>query len=309
MSTTDPNDRRPTLTIGHSPDPDDAFMWWPLDGAIDTGRFRFRAVPEDIESLNRRAVERGDLDITAISMHTYALTHGRYALTNSGASVGDGFGPKIVSAEPHGRAWLSTPGLTIAIPGERTTAFLATRLCIGREFGFVAMPFETIIDAVADGSVDAGVIIHEGQLTYRDAGLSLIADLGAWWKQRTGLPLPLGANAIRRDLDDRFGAGSMREVAGILGRSIEHALSHRDEGVAYAQRFARGLPAATTDEFISMYVNDLTVDLGEVGARAVERLLHDGARAGLCPDPGEIDLVFAQPRAESAGAPGKSIDR
>lgn len=297
-------DQRPTLTLGHSPDPDDAFMWWPLDGAIDTGRFRFRAVPEDIESLNQRAVERADLDITAISMHTYALVHERYALTSAGASVGDGFGPKIVSKDPHDRDWLKSPGLTIAIPGERTTAYLATRLCIGQPFDFVAMPFETIMDAVANGKVDAGVIIHEGQLTYHESGLSLIADLGAWWKERTGLPLPLGANAIRRDLDDRYGPGAMREVAAILSRSIEHALSHRDEGVAYARQFARGLPESITDEFISMYVNDLTIDLGDLGARAVERLLNDGAKAGLCPDPGKIDLVFPASAPETASASG-----
>ena len=287
-------DTRPTLTIGHSPDPDDAFMWWPLDGVIDTGRFRFRAVPEDIETLNRRAVEVGDLDITAISMHTYASVHDRYALTSSGASVGDGFGPKIVARQGHDRAWLKTPGLTIAIPGERTTAYLAARLCIGRAFGFVVMPFETIMGAVADGSVDAGVIIHEGQLTYGESGLSLIADLGAWWKERTGMPLPLGANAVRRDLDGRFGAGTMREVSGILGRSIGHALAHRAEGVAHAGRFARGLPDETTDEFISMYVNELTVDLGELGAGA-----------GLCPDPGVIDLVFPLTATETATGAGK----
>ncbi len=294
------HDQRPTLTLGHSPDPDDAFMWWPLESAIDTGRFRFSAIPEDIESLNKRAVEQGDLDITAISMHTYANVHDRYALTSSGASVGDGFGPKIVSRDPHDRDWLKTPGITIAIPGERTTAHLATRLCVGQPFKFVAMPFETIMSAVADGDVDAGVIIHEGQLTYQDAGLTLIADLGAWWKERTGLPLPLGANAIRRDLDDRFGPGTLQEVAGVLSKSIEHALAHRDEGVAYARQFARGLPEATTDEFISMYVNDLTIDLGTVGAKAVDRLLTDGAKAGLCPDPGEIDLVFPGSPLETA---------
>lgn len=295
------HDTRPVLTIGHSPDPDDAFMWWPLEGAIDTGRFRYQAVPEDIETLNRRAVEQGDLDITAISMHTYAAVSDRYALTSSGASVGDGFGPKIVARESHDREWLRTPGLTIAIPGERTTAYLATRLCVGQPFEFVAMPFETIMDAVQDGAVDAGVIIHEGQLTYSDAGLTLIADLGAWWKERTGMPLPLGANSIRRDLDDRFGEGTLREVAGTLSRSIAYALEHRDEGVAYAGQFARGLPEATTDEFISMYVNELTIDLGEIGANAVERLLRDGAAAGLCPDPGPIDLVFPLEAQETAG--------
>lgn len=283
-------------------------MWWPLEGAIDTGRFLFRAVPEDIETLNRRAVEAGDLDITAISMHAYASVHDRYALTACGASVGDGFGPKIIAREPHDRDWLRTPGLTIAIPGERTTACLAARLCLGRPFEFVVAPFETIMDEVARGAVDAGVVIHEGQLTYGDAGLSLVADLGQWWKERTGLPLPLGANAVRRDLDDRFGGGTMREVAETLGRSIAHALAHRGEGVAYARGFARGLPLETTDEFISMYVNDLTVDLGERGARAVERLLRDGAAAGLCPDPGAIDLVFPLTRTETATAAGKNAD-
>jgi len=299
--TTAGDDPRPTVTIGHSPDPDDAFMWWPLDGGIDTGRFRFKAVPEDIESLNRRAVERGDLDVTAISMHSYALVHERYALTSFGASVGDGFGPKIVAREPHKRHWLAEPGRTIAIPGERTTAYLAGRLCIGRPFEFVAMPFERIIDAVASGETDAGIVIHEGQLTFADAGLALVADLGAWWLERTGLPLPLGANAVRRDLDERFGPGATGEIAGALSRSIAHALANRDQGVEHAQAFARGIPRTTTDEFISMYVNELTIDLGDRGARAVERLLRDGAEAGLCPDPGPIELVGPPTPLGSAG--------
>ncbi len=281
------------LTIGHSPDPDDTFMWWPLQGAIDTSPFRFVAVSQDIEALNRRAVESADLDVTAMSFHTYAHAHGRYALTSCGASVGDGYGPCVIARGGRGRDWLSTPGLTFAVPGERTSAFLALRLLLGRPFRFVAMPFREVIPAVARGDADAGVLIHEAQLTFEAESLGLVVDLGAWWKERTGLPLPLGANALRRDLDQRFGPGSASRVAAILRRSIEHALGAVPAGVEHAAASAPGVPRETTARFISMYVNDLTVDLGDRGLAAVRRLLREGAQAGLCPDAGEIDVVRA----------------
>lgn len=279
-------------------------MWWPLGDAregrppsIDTGRFRYTAVPEDIEALNQRAASAADLDITAISMHNYPHVRARYALTNCGASMGDGYGPKLVArpATTRGRGgsleWLSDPSIRVAIPGVRTTAWLALRLCLGREVNHVAMPFDRIIQAVAQGEVDAGLVIHEGQLSYADDGLELVVDLGAWWLKETGLPLPLGANALRRDLDTRHGPGSMRDVAGALRRSIEHALNLRTEGLDYAMGFARDISRARADEFVAMYVNNLSVDAGERGAAAIRTLLARGSAAGLCPDPGDIDLV------------------
>lgn len=280
-------------------------MWWPLgdaargaEPAVDVGRFRFRAVAEDIESLNRRAIEVGDLDITAISMHAYPHVQGRYALTSCGASMGEGYGPKIVARQDRlagdlagNVSWLTSPGVRIAIPGLRTTAYLALRLLTERVVEVVPMSFERIIDAVVSGEVEAGLVIHEAQLTYADSGLALVADLGEWWKRQTGLPLPLGGNAIRRDLDERFGAGASRELAGALKASIEYAMEQRGEGLEYALGFARGLEAARADEFVAMYVNRWTLDAGEEGREAIERLLEEGAAAGLCPAPGVIDLV------------------
>ncbi|TVQ64100.1 MAG: ABC transporter substrate-binding protein [Phycisphaerales bacterium] len=297
-------DDRPVLTIGHSPDPDDAFMWWPLGHApapgdadeprapaIDTGAFRYRALTDDIEALNRRAIERADIDATAISAHAYPHVKDRYAVTACGASMGDGYGPRIVAHEAHDLGWLTRPDVTIAIPGERTTAYLALRLMVGTNVRTRVVPFHDIIDEVLAGRADAGLVIHEGQLTYAAEGLALIADLGAWWKGETGLPLPLGLNAVRRDLDDRFGAGSMRGVAGVLHASVAFAMSQRERGIAYAMGFARGVTDAQADEFVRMYVNELTVDMGERGAEAVRALLGAGAAAGLCPDPGPVDVV------------------
>ena len=294
-------DERPVLTIAHSPDPDDAFMWWPLGHAsedadarapsIDTGTFRFLALTDDIESLNRRAIERADLDATAISANAYPHVKDRYVVTACGASMGDGYGPRVVAREEHGLDWLTRPGVTIAIPGERTTAFLALRLMVGPDVRTRVVPFHEIIDEVASGRADAGLVIHEGQLTYAAEGLALIADLGAWWKGETGLPLPLGLNALRRDLDARFGAGSVREVAGVLRESVAHAMRERERGIAYAMGFARGVTDAQADEFVRMYVNDLTLDMGERGAEALRALLRAGHKAGLCPDPGPVDVV------------------
>ncbi|TVQ34234.1 MAG: ABC transporter substrate-binding protein, partial [Phycisphaeraceae bacterium] len=296
---TDANDR-PVLTIGHSPDPDDAFMWWPLGDAsqgrppvIDTGGFLFTPVAEDIESLNRRAAERGDLDFTAISIRNYPSVRDRYILTACGASMGDGYGPKVVArrGESDGVAWLTRDDVRIAIPGVRTSAWLALRLCAGTSLRHVETPFERIIDEVASGQIEAGLVIHEGQLTYEDSGLELVVDLGAWWKGETGLPLPLGGNAARRDLDERLGDGAGRRLEAVLRASIEHAMAQRAEGVELAMAHARGISRERADRFISMYVNDLTIDAGERGAGAIRAFLGRGAAAGLCEDPGGVELL------------------
>ncbi|MCA9310129.1 MAG: ABC transporter substrate-binding protein [Phycisphaerales bacterium] len=293
LSDTDP---MPTLTIGHSPDPDDAFMWWPLGTpkrppAIDTGRFTYLPVPEDIEVLNRRAIEQGDLDCTAISVFTYPFVRERYRLTACGGSFGDGYGPKVVCRESRGRDWLREPGLVFAVPGEKTSTFLAFSILLGQTFTYRVLPFDRIIPAVQAGDVDAGLVIHQGQLTYAEDGLDLVVDLGAWWAEETGLPLPLGANVIKRDLDARHGPGTSREVASVLRQSIEYAMKHHAEGVTEAMAYAGGLAARKTGAFIDLYVNEATLDAGERGLLAYERLLHEGHDRGLCPDPGMIDFV------------------
>ena len=300
-------DDRPLLTMGHSPDPDDAFMWWPITGkalgtpappVIDTGRFRFRAVPLDIEALNRRAAEQGDLDVTALSARAYADVADRYILTACGASFGDGYGPKVVT-RPDSRVRrtedLRSPGARIAVPGARTTAFLALSLLLEGPFEFVEMPFDRVLGAVAEKSVDAGLIIHEGQLTFADMGLVELADLGRWWKQATGLPLPLGVNAVRRDLDDRFGPGAAADVVRTLLASVTYAMDHREEGLEYARRFAMGNAGGETvtpervARFVDMYVNQWTVDMGLAGRKAIETLLSRGAEHRLCPRLRSID--------------------
>ncbi len=302
-------DDRPVLTLGHSPDPDDAFMWWPLTGrgeggsgpTIDTGRFRFRGEPTDIEALNRRAAQAGDLDVTALSVRAWADVAGRYILTSCGASFGDGYGPKVVCRRDSTLrcdGCLRNQKPKIAVPGSRTSAFLTLRLLLGAPFDFVEMPFDRIIGAVADKTVGAGLIIHEGQLTFADAGLRQVVDLGEWWKERTGLPLPLGVNAVRRDLDDRFGAGSVADVAATLRLSVRHAMDHRREGLDYAMGFAMantgGGPPVTrerVDAFVSMYVNQRTLDMGDEGREAIRRLLTEGAQAGQCPAVAAIDMA------------------
>ncbi len=293
----------PVLTIGHSPDPDDAFMWWALGHAgasagspderapeIDTGRFLFRVVLSDIETLNRRAEEPGDLDVTAISAHAYPLVKHRYAITSCGSSLGDGYGPKVVAREKHGVDWLGS-GVELAVPGERTSAFLALRLLLGAEFRFRVVPFDRIIDEVVEGRADAGLVIHEGQLTFQERGLSQVVDLGAWWKSTTGLPLPLGLNAVRRDLDARFGAGSSVEVARVLRTSIEYGLRRRPIVLERVMGYARGLTTAQADRFVNMYVNPLSRELGARGVQSIREFLRRGSEAGLCPDPGPVDIV------------------
>ena len=252
---------------------------------IDTGRYRFTHEMADIESLNRRA-ERGELELSAISLHAYPFVQQRYALMNCGCSMGDGYGPMVVARRPMAPAELK--GKTIAIPGERTTAFLALTLCLGKgSFAHRAMPFDRILGAVAGGDADAGLIIHEGQLTYRSAGLEQVVDLGVWWLQQTGLPLPLGGNVVRRDLGDE----TMRDVTGLLRQSIEYGLNHRREAIEYALAFGRDLDPPLTDRFVGMYVNNWTLDYGERGRRAVRELLTRARLAGLVPDPGKIEFI------------------
>ncbi|MEN6558306.1 MAG: MqnA/MqnD/SBP family protein [Thermoguttaceae bacterium] len=270
------------IRVGHSPDPDDAFMFYALaKGKIPTGRYRFSHELVDIETLNHRAL-KGELELTAVSIHAYAYLSDRYMLCSCGASMGDRYGPMVVARQKLSIADLA--GKTIAVPGVRTTAFWALQLCLGRPFDYVLVPFDQILDAVAAGQfngrpVDAGLIIHEGQLTYADQQLELVVDTGQWWFERTGLPLPLGANGIRRDLGDPV----IRDVHRLLRESIRFGLEHRDEALSYALSFGRGLNRAKADQFVEMYVNDWTLDFGPIGRQAVARLLDEGYQAGVIP--------------------------
>jgi 1,4-dihydroxy-6-naphthoate synthase len=269
----------PTIHLAHSPDADDAFMFYALaEGKIATGDRRYVHELADIETLNQRAL-RGELDVTAVSIHAYAHLADRYALLPHGASMGDRYGPRLVAREPtSGDARLAVRGRRIAVPGKLTTAFLTLRL-YQPDFQPVMTPFDQIEDVVVAGSVDAGLLIHEGQLTYAARGLHLWADLGEWWFGETGLPLPLGGNAIRRAL----GPELMQAVSRDLRASIAFGLAHRDDALRYALRVARGLDRATTDAFVGMYVNQLTLDYGVRGRQAVETLLRRGAQAGFIP--------------------------
>lgn len=271
----------PTLRLAHSPDADDAFMFHALaQGRIPTGDRVYVHELADIETLNRRAM-RGELDVTAVSFHAYAYLADRYALLPHGASVGDRYGPRLVATAPapaDPRAALR--GARVAVPGLLTTACLALRL-YQPAFEPVVVPFDQIEPRVADGSVDAGLLIHEGQLTYADHGLHLWADMGVWWHAETGLPLPLGGNVIRRDLGDDL----IREVSRDLRASIAYGLAHREDALRGAMRFARGLDSARTDQFVGMYVNGYTLDYGERGRRAVQALLDRAAAAEIIPAP------------------------
>lgn len=274
------------LTLGHSPDPDDAFMFYALAAdRIDTGPWRFRHILQDIQTLNDRA-RRGELDITAISIHAYPYVAERYALTNCGSSMGDGYGPMVVAREP--MEWSDLRGKHIAVPGLTTTAFLGLNLLLGRHtFEHEVVMFDEILAHVAAGRADAGLIIHEGQLTFQKHKLHLVVDLGAWWKETTGLPLPLGGNAIRRSL----GRPAMEQITGILKRSIEYSLAHRREAVDHALQYARDMGTELADRFVGMYVNEWTIDYSDVGRRAVQELLDRAAAAGLVPPVGEIDFL------------------
>jgi 1,4-dihydroxy-6-naphthoate synthase len=273
------------ITVGHSPDPDDAFMFYALaHNKLDTGPLQFRHELQDIETLNRRAL-RGELEVTAVSIHAYAHLHDKYALLPSGCSMGDRYGPMVVARQP-----MTTDALRqcrIAVPGTLTTAFLALRLLLPEGFTHEVVAFDQILDAVAGGRFDAGLIIHEGQLTFQKQGLHLIVDLGAWWHERTGLPLPLGGNVVRRDL----GPETMRLISRLLKESIQYGLDHRLDALNYALQYARDMDESLADQFVGMYVNDWTLDYGPRGREAVRRLLHEAHEAGVIPQQIEVEFV------------------
>jgi len=270
------------IRVGHSPDPDDAFMFYALaKNKIATGKYRFEHQLVDIETLNRRAFS-GELELTAVSLHAYAHLTDRYVLCTCGASMGDRYGPMVVTRQPSGLDALRRA--SIAVPGTLTTAYLALRMALGDGFAHVAVPFDKILDTVAAGEfqgqpVDAGLVIHEGQLTYAESGLHLVVDLGQWWFAQTGLPLPLGANAVRKDL----GREVIRDVHRLLLESIRFGLEHREEALDYALAFGRDLDRSKADRFVGMYVNDWTLDFGRRGRQAVAELLARGHAAGVIP--------------------------
>ncbi|HYT65875.1 MAG TPA: MqnA/MqnD/SBP family protein [Vicinamibacterales bacterium] len=272
------------ITVAHSPDSDDAFMFYGLaSGAVDTGGIEVDQVLSDIETLNRAAFE-GKYEVTAVSFHAYAHLMDKYALLPHGASMGDNYGPIVVAREGGVR---EVKGHKIAIPGTLTTAYLALQL-YEKDFQHVVVPFDQIEQFVAAGKADAGLLIHEGQLTYSDNGLRKVVDLGEWWAEKTGgLPLPLGGNIIRRDL----GPEMIRKVSKLLHDSIAYALSHRKDAVEYAQQFGRGLDKEKTDKFVGMYVNDLTLGYGERGRKAVERLMTEAFEKGIIPK--RVPVEFA----------------
>ncbi len=274
------------IRLAHSPDPDDAFMFYGLAcGAVDPGPYQFEHILEDIQTLNERAM-RGQYEMTAISIHAYPHVADKYRLTACGASMGDNYGPLVVA-----RAAMPIEefrGKTIAVPGLMTTAYLTLQLLLGRDiFAPLVVTFDRIPTEVSRGNVDAGLLIHEGQLTYAAEGLREVVDLGQWWMQRTGLPLPLGGNVVRRDLGEQV----CRDLAHIMQASIQYGLDHREEAVKYALKFGRGLDEKLADRFVGMYVNQWTLDYGEKGREAVRRLLSEGAAAGLVPAAREIDFV------------------
>lgn len=272
------------IRVGHSPDSDDAFMFHALaNNKLDTGCYEFQHELVDIQTLNRRAFN-GELELTAISIHAYPYLNDVYSLCNCGASMGDDYGPMLISASSSMGNWTSKKKVrTIAVPGKLTTAFLALQLWIAKEkiedVQFTQVPFDRVQDVVASGEFDAGVLIHEGQLTYPQMGLSLIVDFGIWWKQTTGLPLPLGANAIRKDLPWQ----TQSDVVRLLKASIEYGLTHRKEALDYALQFGRGLKEKDADKFVGMYVNDWTLDFGDIGRAAVKELLQRAYTAGIVP--------------------------
>ncbi len=290
-----PNMATPEVfTLGHSPDPDDAFMFYALaENKIDTRGYRFEHILQDIQTLNERAT-RGELHISAISIHAYAYVLDKYALFQSGASMGDGYGPMLVAKDPVGLPdcasleetinWLKAK--KIAVPGYMTSAFLTLRLLIA-EPESVVVPFDQIFDFVSAGNADVGLIIHEGQLTYASEGFTKLLDLGAWWKERTGLPLPLGGNVVRRDLSPEV----QHDLSEILHESIRYGLEHRAEAVSHSMPLARNMNQSMADEFIGMYVNDYTLDYGETGRKAIREFLETAYEAGVIPAPVALQFV------------------
>lgn len=273
-----------TISVAHSPDSDDAFMFYGLaTNKLETGNLKFEHTLKDIQSLNEDA-RNGVFDVTAISFHAYAYVADKYALLPHGASIGDKYGPIVVSKEPKSAKDIGS--MKIAVPGELTSAYLALRI-YEKEFDHVVYPFDEIIAAVQKGEVDAGLLIHEGQLFYHQMGLYKVLDLGEWWHEKTGLPLPMGGNVIRRDL----GEDLMREVSKYLHASIAYSLENREDALAYAMQFARDMQPELADRFVAMWVNDLTLDYGERGREGVRKLLAEGYNAGIIPHQVKVDFV------------------
>lgn len=274
-----------TITVAHSPDSDDAFMFYGLaTNKLETEGLKFEHTLKDIQSLNEDA-RSGVYDVTAISFHAYAYVADKYALLPHGASIGDKYGPIVVAREPREPAEIEK--MKIAVPGELTSAYLALRI-FNRNFEHIVVPFDKIIDAVQKGEADAGLLIHEGQLFYKQMGLDKVLDLGEWWHERTGLPLPMGGNVIRRDL----GPDLMRQVSKHLHRSIIYSMENREDALSYAMQFARDMPQELADRFVAMWVNDLTLDYGERGREGVRRLLDEGFDAGIIPH--KVDIQFVE---------------
>ena len=278
-----------TITLGHSPDPDDAFMFYALaKDLIPTNGLAFDHILQDIQTLNERAT-RGELDVSAISIHAYAYVSDKYALLPSGASMGDGYGPMLVAKQSFSKEEIAKS--TIAVPGEMTSAFLALQLWLGKpssEFKYKVVPFDQIFDAVHRGDADVGLIIHEGQLTYQDQGLKLCEDLGVWWgRENDGLPLPLGGNVIHK----RFSPEDRKIISDLLTRSIQFSLDHRPEAVAHALQYARDMGMDLADQFVGMYVNDWTLDYGEKGRETIRRFLGRAFEMGLIPHRQELEFV------------------
>jgi len=273
-----------TIHLAHSPDSDDAFMFYALaDGQIDTQGISYVHELQDIETLNSRAL-RGELDVTAVSIHAYAYLSELYALLPHGASMGDGYGPMLVARKPMKHKQIA--GKKIAVPGMKTSAYLALKL-FQPNFVPVVVPFDQIGEAVTRGDVDAGLLIHEGQLTYKDEGLHLVADMGAWWLEKTGLPLPLGGNVIRKDMPRDI----QKKVSRHLRESIAYGLDHRKNALDHAMRYARGLDRSKADTFVGMYVNDWTLDYGERGRAAIRLFLDEGVKSGVITRPVTVEFI------------------
>ncbi|HEY5885273.1 MAG TPA: MqnA/MqnD/SBP family protein [Pyrinomonadaceae bacterium] len=273
-----------TISVAHSPDSDDAFMFYGLaTNKLDTGNLTFTHVLKDIQTLNEEAF-RGTYDVTAISFHAYAYVSDKYLLLPHGASIGDNYGPILVSKQHHTPE--DVPKLKIAVPGKLTSAFLALRL-FNSDFEYEVVPFDKIIEAVQSGRCDAGLLIHEGQLFYKTLGLTKVLDLGEWWHERTGLPLPMGGNVIRREL----GAETIQQASAALRESIAYSLAHRENALEYAMQFARDMDTRLADKFVGMWVNDLTLDYTERGREAVRRMLAEGFEKGIIPN--QVEVEFA----------------
>lgn len=273
------------IRVGHSPDPDDAFMFHALaNEKMVTPGLRYVHQLEDIETLNRRALQ-GELEVSAVSIHAYAHLLDKYALLSSGSSMGDGYGPLLVAKKPMTLSDLR--GKKIAVPGTLTTAFLTLSIALEKDFTHDVVEFDKIPDEVISGRQEVGLLIHEGQLTYKEMGLHAVCDLGIWWKEKTGLPLPLGGNVVRKDL----GPTLMRQISEDIKKSIRYGLEHRSEALVHALKYGRGMDPGLADQFVGMYVNDWTLDYGDRGRAAIRRLLEEGHKIGLLPEPVQAEFV------------------